>query len=129
MLILQTTALSTCRQQACRIITAQLFHIDLGMNLEKHKRNNKHMKTALGYLFLAFAGFLTAMIGIVIYYSVRGRLGVIDPEPHSSLYMLGVWIGGIICVVSVFPLTFYGFKWIKKESNFITPPTGKNAVQ
>ena len=73
------------------------------------------MKTALGYAFLAFSAFMAFIFIIVIYYSVRGKIHIIDPAYHGPLYLIGAGILGLANLIAVFPLAYYGFKWIKKE--------------
>ena len=87
------------------------------------------MKTALGYAFLAFAAFMAGVFLIVIYYSVRGKIHIIDPEYHSALYLTGTIVLGIANLIALFPLAYFGFKWIKKELHYVSPPTGSDRVQ
>ena len=87
------------------------------------------MKTAIGYAFLAFAAFMAGVFLIVIYYSVRGKIHIIDPAYHSPLYLTGTIILGAANLIALFPLTYYGFKWIKKELHYTSPPTGSDRVQ
>jgi hypothetical protein len=87
------------------------------------------MKTAIGYAFLAFAAFMATVFMIVIYYSIRGKIHIIDPAYHGPLYLTGTIILGLANLIAIFPLTYYGFKWIKKELPYASPPTGSDRVQ
>lgn len=83
------------------------------------------MKTALDYLFLAFAAMIVGLIIFSIIYALTGKLTplliVQDYTAENWTHLIGFWA---IQLVVVFPLAYYGFKWIKREANYPSPPTG-----
>jgi len=86
------------------------------------------MKTALGYLFLAFAAMIVGLMLFSILYAATGKLVPLlliqDYTVENWVHLIGFWVLQIVLVI---PLAYYGFKWIKREQDYPSPPTGKAA--
>ncbi len=86
------------------------------------------MKTAIGYFFLALGATFAGVVLAVLYFAVRGKLHLLDGQLEVPMHRVAMSIYGVIHVLSIFPLFYFGIKWIKREVNEPTPPTGKRAM-
>jgi hypothetical protein len=73
------------------------------------------MKTAIGYLFLSLAASLIGVVLVVLCYAVTGHLHALDMQANDQFHLLALCIYSVIHVGAIIPLTYFGFKWIRKE--------------
>jgi len=87
------------------------------------------MKTALGYFFLALGATFAGVALMVIFFALTGRLEALDHQAtYDPLHRAALIAYSIFHVVAIFPLFYYGIKWIKREVHEPIPPTGKRAM-
>jgi len=86
------------------------------------------MKTALGYFFLALGATFGGVVLGVLYFVVRGKLYLLDGQMDVPYQRVAMTVYGIFHVLAIFPLFYFGIKWIKREANEEIPPTGERAM-
>ncbi|MDB5257618.1 MAG: hypothetical protein JWM14_2313 [Chitinophagaceae bacterium] len=87
------------------------------------------MKTAIGYFFLALGATFAGVALTVVFFALTGKLQALDHQAtYDPLHRTALIAYSIFHVGVIFPLFYFGVKWIKKEVNYTSPPTGKGAV-
>lgn len=87
------------------------------------------MKTPLGYFFLALGATFAGVALVVIFFALTGRLDSLDHQAtYDPMHRTGLIVYSIVHVLAIFPLFYFGMKWIKREVHEPIPPTGKRAV-
>ena len=79
------------------------------------------MKTAIGYFFLALGATFAGVALTVLYFALAGKLSLLDNQTQSLFYRTALIIYSIFHVLVMFPLFYYGVKWIKKDSKYDAP--------
>jgi hypothetical protein len=83
------------------------------------------MKTALGYFFLSLGATFAGVVLAVLYFVVRGKIQLLDGQMDVPFQRVAMMVYGIFHILAIFPLFYYGIKWIKREVNEPVPPTGE----
>ena len=87
------------------------------------------MKTALGYFFLALGATFAGVVLTVLYFVVRGKLHLLDGQLQVPMHRVAMGIYGVIHVLSIFPLFYFGMKWIKREVNEPSSPNREKVME
>jgi hypothetical protein len=83
------------------------------------------MKTVIGYFFLALGATFAGVVLTVIYFVLTGKLYLLDNQTQDPFYRTTLIIYSIFHVLVMFPLFYYGIKWIKKDERYEVPPSVK----
>lgn len=76
------------------------------------------MKTVVGYFFLALGATFAGVVLTVLYFVFTGKISLLESQTQEPFYRTLLIVYSIFHVLVMFPLFYYGIKWIKKDAKY-----------